>query len=118
VAVVEQKIDAVLLRLNRVIERARPNDLELGRAHLEATGRAGVLAHFPDDRDGGFDGQLLEARPRFRRHVVLDENRLEDSGPIAKYDERDLAGRTHVSDPASNGDDATHAVAQRLDTNV
>src|ERR1019366_4953156 len=40
-AVVEEKIDAVLLRLNRIVERARADDRQVGDAELVSARHAG-----------------------------------------------------------------------------
>src|SRR5688572_3155414 len=117
VSVVEQEVDAVLLRLDGIVRRARTDDIETEGAHLQPAGRARVFSYLPSDGNRSLDGQLLEPLPHFRRHAVLDDHRLKHSRAVAQHDECDLAGGAEVRDPASNRGGATDVLAQRLDTN-
>ena len=64
VPVVEQEIDAVLLRLDRIVDRARAEDLQVRHTHLVATRCARLGAHLA----GHGDARLVRQRPK-RSHT-------------------------------------------------
>jgi hypothetical protein len=67
--VVEEKVDAVLFRLNRVIDRARADDCEVRRTDLVAARRPRVCFHFARHRDGGLGGEVGEGCPDLWRDL-------------------------------------------------
>src|SRR5262249_23219566 len=103
VPVIEQKIDAVLLRLNRIVDRARTNDCEAGHTHLVSARRARLSRNLAAHGDRRLQRQFFEPFPDFRRKLRLHEHGLHHTGPVANDSERDLARRPHVNDPAANG---------------
>src|SRR4051794_1036985 len=104
VPVVEQEVDAVLLRLDRIVARTRAHDAETRPADVQHSGRTRVSPRLAGDGDRRFRGQLGEPRPELPTDLALYERRLGSSGPVAKRGEGDLAGRPHVRDPRANGD--------------
>jgi len=114
--VIEEEIDAMLFRLDRVVRGTGADELEAGRAHLDTAGGARILAELSSHRDGRLDGQLLKSLPDFGRDAVLHDDRLQHAGAVAQHDERDFARGAKVRDPASNRDGATDVLTQRLDT--
>src|SRR6185437_9190412 len=83
VPVVEQKVDAMLFWLDRVVERARANDGERRHAHLVAAGRARLGAHLAGHGDRCLERELLESFPDLRGELRLDEHRLHHAGTVA-----------------------------------
>src|SRR5205823_6357831 len=76
VPVIEEKIDTVLLRLYRIIERTRSYDLELGDGNLESARRTCVGANFAANDYRCFQRQRCEALPHLRRQRILDEDQI------------------------------------------
>jgi hypothetical protein len=103
VAVVEEEVDPVLLRLDRVIQGARAEHLDIGDGELVPPGRAGVLADLAGDREGGLEGQLSEPLPDVRRDGVLGYDRLQHPSAVAEDDEGDLPLGPQVDHPAPDG---------------
>ena len=62
-AMIEQEIDPVLLGLNRVAERTRPDDREVADSELVAAGRARVGAHLAGDCHRCLECELGETIP-------------------------------------------------------
>ena len=104
--VVEQEVDAVLLGLNRIVDRTRPNHCEPGHADLESARRARFGAHFAGDVHRRLGRQLLETLPDLGRELRLHEHRLHDPRAVADHGERNLSRGPNVRDPAANGDGA------------
>ena len=102
VPVVEQEVDAVLLRLNRIIDRARAHDREIGDRYVESARRSRLCPDFARHADGRLQRQLLKPGPHFRRDLRLDDDRLCDTAAVAQHGERDLAGGSQVSNPRVN----------------
>src|SRR5207248_326192 len=78
-AMVQQEIDAVLLRLNRIIDGALAEDRELRHTQLMSAGRTCVGTHFAGHRYRAFHRELLvpfpcleiAEAPYERPHVLL-----------------------------------------------
>ena len=104
VPVVEQEVDAVLLRLDRVVAGARADHCEVRHTHLEPARSARFGTRFASDLDGGLGGQLGEPRPHLGGELALHEDRLTDARAIAQDGEGDLAGRAEMRDPRADDD--------------
>ena len=91
VPVVEQEVDAVLLRLDRVVARTRPDDGEPGHTDVQHARRARILARFAGDGDGRLRRQLGEARPELLADLALHEHGLRGAGAVTQRGESDLA---------------------------
>ena len=100
-AAIEQVVDAVLFRRNRIVDRGT-DDLEVRDVELVATRCAAVGAHRAVHDQRGFLRQmvglfeLLVADRRFR-HDGLDE-----SGAVAHRQEMNLSARTAVVQPSAD----------------
>jgi hypothetical protein len=94
VPVIEEKIDAVLLGLDGVIQRARAELHELGDRQLEAAGGACVGAHLTRHGDGAFDGQGAECLPALGRDRGANDDGLHRATSVAHDDEGNFSGRT------------------------
>ena len=57
VPVIEEEIDSVLLRLYRIVQRTRADDLEVGDGDLESARRPSIRAHFAANRHRRLQGQ-------------------------------------------------------------
>ena len=112
VPVVEQEVDAVLLRLDRVVRRAVADDRERFDAELEAAGRARIGADGTGERDRSLRGQLAECLPRLGRHGASNEHGLKHATSVAYDHEGNFAGRAQVRDPAADGDGPVGVIAQ------
>ena len=113
VPVVEQEIDAVLLRLDRIVERARADDREVSHADLEPARRARLGTRFASNLDGRLRGQLGEARPDVARP---GPSRTPSGRPraVAQHGEGDLAGGAQMRDPTADDDrSCLHALTAR-----
>src|SRR5688500_8075329 len=99
VAVVEKKVDPVLLGLDRIIDWARSQDGQAANTELVTTRRAGIRLDLALHFDAGFLGEAAERFPSFRRHGVLHDDSLQEACAIAHHDESDLAGRPEMVDP-------------------
>ena len=106
-ALVEEKIDAVLLQLNRIGLGFRDalDDFDLADVHFAAAGRARLGLNFAGGDDARFLRQALERGERLGMLLQRDDA-LHDAGAVAKNREKELAGFAHVVEPAANGDDA------------
>ncbi len=103
VPAIEQVVDAVLLRRDRIVVRRR-DDLEPGGGQLEAALRALVLAHDAGDDDGALLREVIGGLEDLLRHVVLAHHDLEEAGAVADDEEVNLAARPAVVQPALDGD--------------
>jgi len=103
VTVVEQEIDPVLLWLNWVIRRARPEYRKTDHTQLESTRRSRLGAYLAGDVDRSFERQFLESVPDLDRELSLHEHGLHDPGAIADHCKRHLTRRSYMGDPAANG---------------
>src|SRR5689334_16181294 len=110
--IVEQEVDAVFLRLDRIVDRTCPDDLEVGRANLITAGRPRLRFYFTGYRDRGLRRELAERSPHFRRDLRLHEHCLEDAGAVADHGERDLSRRSYVRHPPANGRGLSDVVVQ------
>ena len=103
VTVVQQELDAVLLRLDREL-LAGADQLDPGHGQLVSAGRAGVGAHHAAERDAALlrerGGQLPDVIGKLR----FDHHSLHHACPIAQYDERDARMHAQGGDPPGNGD--------------
>ena len=114
---VEQEVDAVLLRRNRVVVR--------GAHHVEARGHelvaalgARVGAHVAAYDDGGLLRQVVGLLEGLLADVVLAHHDLDEAGAVAHHQEVDLAARPAVVQPAREGDVLANVGADLRDGNV
>ncbi len=105
VAAVEQKIDAVLLELDRIRLGFRDalHDFDARDAHLAAARRARLAANPSGDDDARFLRQSAQRGERFGL-LFLRDHALQDAGAVAKNREEQLAGFALVIEPAADGD--------------
>ena len=90
--VVEEKVDAVLFGLDRVIDRTGSVNRQLFDGELISTGRARVGAHLTLDLDRCLLGKLAETLPTLGGYSGLDEHCLQQAGAVAHYDKRNFSG--------------------------
>src|SRR5947209_186044 len=109
VAIIEQKVDAVLFRLDRIIDRAVAVDRHLLHRDLIAAWRARVCPDVTLDIYRRFLGQSTKGIPGLRTYRVLYENRLSDAGSVADDGEGDFSGRSYVSYPSADANGLTGA---------
>src|SRR5690606_38116306 len=102
VTMVEQEVDAMLLRLDRVV-LGRADTRELLHAELVAAGRAGVIADAARHFDAGLEGEVLDELPDVRRYFLLDDYALYDTRAVAHDDESDAPVNACRLDPAPHG---------------
>src|SRR5688500_3250903 len=102
VAMILQELDAVLLRLDRVLLRDLI-DVERADGQLVAARCARVLADAARHGDARLLGERGELLPRRFVELLLHENALDHAGPVAQDDERDLPVRTESLHPAPDG---------------
>ena len=81
----------MFLRLNWVVERARPDHRETDDAHLKSARRTRLRPNLAGQMDRCLEAQLLEAIPDLRRQLCLDENRLHDASSVPDHSERDFS---------------------------
>src|SRR5207248_89628 len=74
--VVEEEIDAMLFRLNWIIDRAWSDDGEIGRGDLVTTGRARIGSHLAGHRNGRLGREPGERRPDFRGDLRFHQDGL------------------------------------------
>src|ERR1700694_59697 len=91
VSIVEQEVDSVLLRLDRVVDGTLSKDGELRYSELETARRAGIGTHFALDLDRCLLGKLPKPGPAFRRNRAFYEYSLEQPCAVPQHDEGDLA---------------------------
>ncbi len=96
VAVLEQKVDPMLLELDRIVIAGRANQFQVTQRELESPGGARIIAHCSRDPEAGFVGELVESCPDFRAHVALAQHRLHDPGAVPYDQERDLTTRSLI----------------------
>ena len=111
-AVVEQKVDAVLLGLDRIVVGARADHLKRLDAHLIAAGRPGVGPDLTRERDRRLLRELRKGIPRGLRHLRLHQDRLQNAGAITHDGERHFSLGTEVRDPRANGHDGAGMMLQ------
>ena len=104
VPVIHQEIDAVLLRLDRIIDRTGAKDRQCRRAQFSTTRRARFEPHLSSHRDRRLDGERGKAFPYRRRDLALYEYALHNASPVTHHEKRDLALRTYVLHPTAHGD--------------
>ena len=109
---VEQEIDAMLLRLDRVIGWTHPDDFETLHSQLIAAPGTWLGSHLSRECDGRLGGEPRKAIPRFRRELRLDENGLHRAEAVACDDKCDLARRAKMRDPPTHGDDGADVVPE------
>ncbi len=89
-AVLEEEVDAVLLRRDRVVV-AGSDEPHLADAELDAAGRALVGAHHARHLEARLLRQLLGRLELLLGHLALDHHPLDEAAAVTKLQERDLA---------------------------
>ena len=117
VAAVEQVVDAVLLRRDRVVVRLA-DDLERLDVDLVAARRALVGARRAGDDDRGFLRQMIGGLEHLVADRGLRHHRLDEAGAVAERQEVDLAARPAVVQPALDGDFLALVLADVFDVDV
>ena len=115
VPVVEQEVDAVFLGLNRVVDRARTENFDVGHTQLVAPRGPRLGTNFAGDRDARFLRQCPIPLPDVRRHLTPDDDPLKNPGAIPHDHEGDLSGRSQVRHPSTDGDTLRDRLWQRVD---
>ncbi len=108
----------MLLRLDRVVDGARADDLEAGHPHLVAARGAAVGADLATEGEGRLDGELGEALPDLGGDGALHEHALHDPTSIAEHHERNFPGRAHVGDPPADAGLLADESLQLIDAGV
>src|SRR5262250_102213 len=111
---VEQELDAVLLRLNRILG-GEVDDAELVDAELESTRRAVVAANRPPNCDGRLGRHLVDRLERFGRDVLDPRDALQVPRAVAHDQEADLPLRSLLVDPSLEQDGFPDVVAELAD---
>jgi hypothetical protein len=102
VAHVQQEVDAVLLRLDRVV-LARADQLDGLHAELVPSGRARLRANLARHRDARLLSERAEPIPYVGRDLLLHQHALDDAGSVAEVHETDLAVHARALDPPLHG---------------
>ena len=113
-AVVEQKVDAVLFRLNRIVVAFAVNGKILDRELVTAWSPC-VGTHGAGYEDRRLLVQVLETRPHFGRYLFLHEHALHDTAAITQHDEGDLAVCARGLDPTANRYGSINVFAEMFD---
>ena len=116
-AAVEQVVDAVLLRRDRVVVR-RADDLEALDVDLVAARRALVGARRAGDDDRRFLRQMVGGLEQLLADRGLRHHRLDEAGAVADDQEMDLAARSAVVQPPLDGDLFAFVLADVFDVDV
>ena len=117
VPAIQQEIDAVLLRRDRVVVRLADDlvvldvDLVAARRPLVRPGRAG-------DDDGGFLGEVIRRLERLVADRGFRHDRLDEAGAVPQNQEVDLAARAAVVQPPLDRDLLPVVRADVLDVDV
>ena len=117
VAAVEQEVDAVLLRRDRVVVR-RADDFHALDVDLVAARRALVGARRAGDHDRGFLREVIRRLEQILADRRLRHHRLDEAGAVAHGEEMDLAARAAVVKPPLDGDLFALVLADVLDVDV
>ncbi len=117
VPAVEQEVDAVLLRRDRVVVRGA-DDLEPLDVDLVAARRALVGARGAGDDDRGFLRQVIGGLEQLLADRRLRHHRLDEAGAVADGEEMDLAARAAVVQPPLDGDLLAFVLADVFDVDV
>ncbi len=115
-ALVEQKIDAVLFELNRIgigVWNAL-DDFNAADMNFEAARRALFGVNFSRDDDAGFLRQSFERFEGFRLFFQRDDA-LDDAGAVAKNREEEFSRFAQVVEPAANRDGLSGEVSGLFD---
>ena len=88
--VIEQKVDPVLLGLDRIVDGARARDLQVADGKLESPRRAAVWTYRPSDLDRRFQCKLRKPFPRLRGQTTFHQHALQHSAAIAHDDKGDF----------------------------
>src|SRR3954453_23033882 len=115
-AVVHQKVGAVLLRRNRILRR-RAEDFEGLDAELDAAGRASLFPDGAGDAHRRFLRRRIRRRPRFLGHFLLEDDALQIPAAIPHDRKLQLPRRTLVVQPPIDGDLFADMLRQILDPN-
>src|SRR5215217_2652807 len=91
VPAVQEEIDPVLLRLNWVIDRARPRYLEVRNRELYPSGSAFVRTYLSGHLNRRFLCKLGKPFPRLGGDTTFHENTLKNASPVSHYNEGNLA---------------------------
>ena len=116
-AAVEEKVDAVLLRRNRIVVR-RADDLQALDVDLVAARRPLVGACRPRNDDRRFLAQMIRRRKQLVADGSLRHHGLNEAGTVAQDEEMNLPARTPVVQPPLDGDLFTLVLADVFDENV
>ena len=100
---VEQEVDAVLLRRDRVVVR-RPDDVDGLDVDFVAARRALVRSRGSGDGDRGFLREVIGRLEEVLADRGLRHHGLNEAGAVAHGDEVDLAARSAVVEPPLDGD--------------
>jgi hypothetical protein len=90
--VIQQEIDAVLLRLDGIVDWARAGNREIRDTELIAAWSPLVRTYLSGHLDRRFLGKLREPFPRFERDTSFHQHALKNAASIAHDDESDLSG--------------------------
>jgi hypothetical protein len=89
--VIQEKIDAVFLWLDWVIDRAGAGHRQFGYAQLISTWRSRVRTYLSGHLDRRFLCEPGEPFPRFGGQTSFHENALKDAAPVAHHDKCNLS---------------------------
>src|SRR5689334_5814919 len=98
--VVHQEVGAVLLRRDRELAGRRAERDDLLHADLVLALALAVLLHGARHADGRLLREPRDAVERLVADVAFERDALHDAEAVAQLDERELAARTQVVDPA------------------
>src|SRR4051794_18723516 len=115
-AVVHQKVGAVLLRRNRILRRG-PEDFEGLDAELDAAGRTSLFSHRAGNTHRSFLRRRIRRRPRLLSHFLLEDDALQIPAAIPNDRKLQLPRGALVVQPPIDGDLFAHMLRQILDPN-
>ena len=102
VPIVHQEIDAMLLRLDRVVDRTRTEDRDVDRADFRATRCTRFKAHVTGHGNGGLECQRAESFPHLRRYLAFHEDTLHGACAITHHEKGNLTLRSDMLHPATH----------------
>jgi hypothetical protein len=114
---IEQVVDPVLLRSNRVVRR-RVHDLEVRDIELESAWRAAVGADGAVDDQRGFLRQVIGLLEFLVTDCGLRDNGLDESRAVADRQKVDLPARAAVVKPSAYRDRLALALRNLIDVTI